>query len=463
MSNAPEHLSPEALTGFKEHTLDARALLAVDDHLAGCAECRARLLEPGDVAGAQVVLRAPAADHLEHLDLVGYVEGALSAERTLEVRRHLDRCPPCQLAESDLRQTRLELDEAMGESVPAPRSRAVPWLAWLSVPALGLSAAAAVVLFLQVGSLRGRLRQEQARGDRFARAAQAAGDLEKQQQRLEERNRELESQLPASQADAERLRKEKADLESAFKLAQTGRTTVIRDGSGTVLLGPDGGSRVVKAEPLPQLASAALGGGDLALPPGLSALLAPAQVTRGGGGRFAVIGPSGTRIREVRPTLRWEPLAKATRYSVLLTDMSVGSPPVEYEVGKETHWLPPKPLERGHRYSWQVQAFAGEESAGTAPQAPDREARFEVLEAADNALLEAELASRKDSPLGRGLAFASAGLLDDAERELEPLAKANPGAPQLMALLQKLRAARTAGSAAKRDGAEAPRPGGSRP
>ena len=153
---------------------------------------------------------------------------------------------------------------------------------------------------------------------------------------------------------------------------------------------------------------------------------------------FRALAPIGTAVLDDRPTLRWTPSAGSRTYTVTVQDQTTGvassSPPL-----RTTEWTVAPSLVRGHRYTWQVAAAAGSTET-VAPRPPDPPAQFAVLDAATASSLERLPASH----LARGILYAQAGVLDDAERELEALSARNPGSPMAEALLKQVRAARNA-------------------
>ena len=116
-----------------------------------------------------------------------------------------------------------------------------------------------------------------------------------------------------------------------------------------------------------------------------------------------------------------------------LQDQSYGetmnSPPLP-----RTQWAPERPLERGRTYAWQVAASAGGKE-DVAPKPPAPPARFTVADASDAVRLERLPASH----LVRGVLYANAGLLDDAERELAALSVQNPNSEVADRLLKQIR------------------------
>lgn len=174
-------------------------------------------------------------------------------------------------------------------------------------------------------------------------------------------------------------------------------------------------------------------------PPDLRALRAGRSVLMGEGGSAPAFGPEapvGLRVSTPRPTFRWTRHPDATAYEVKVFDrdfnLQASSGPV---AGAE--WQPTRPLPAGRVLLWQVTARTGHGRL-SAPAAPQPEARFEV---ADGTLLGKVAERRRGAPsshLVAALAFLEAGLLDDAQAELEALAAQNPGAAPVTALPDRL-------------------------
>ncbi|HEX8353150.1 MAG TPA: hypothetical protein VF611_09640 [Pyrinomonadaceae bacterium] len=153
---------------------------------------------------------------------------------------------------------------------------------------------------------------------------------------------------------------------------------------------------------------------------------------------FAPRSPVGKVARETRPAFSWSPLAGARSYTVSVVD-SRYSPVAQSQTLKQTSWTPTAPLARGAVYSWQVTATLEDGTEVTSPSAPAPQARFRVLDAdADDRLTRLEKAAPK-SRLARGVAYAQAGLLDEAEAELTELLKENPRSLVARDLLRSLR------------------------
>jgi len=146
--------------------------------------------------------------------------------------------------------------------------------------------------------------------------------------------------------------------------------------------------------------------------------------------QFHLLSPLGYVVKEARPRLTWQALAQAKSYQVQIFDSSYNlvesSPKIE-----SASWTVAVPLERGKVYSWQVTAFLDRQSV-SAPQVPDPEARFEVLDAAG---FEALSKTKTAGHLASAIQFASMDLCEDALAEIEALKKENSN-PVLAAKLQ---------------------------
>jgi hypothetical protein len=183
----------------------------------------------------------------------------------------------------------------------------------------------------------------------------------------------------------------------------------------------------------------ALESGRLTLPPGLSELAGRQGALLGAADApaFHLTTPIATVVLDDRPTLRWTALPGPATYIVTLQDQTTGdaisSPPLQ-----QTEWVPAQPLERGRIYAWQVAGSAGGKES-LAPRPPDPPIRFIVATASDAARLE----RLPSSPLVRGVLFANAGLLDDAERELKTIGADSSDAARAAAFLEQLRQARS--------------------
>jgi len=127
------HPSARIRARYVEGTLSGDELLALDDHLSACAECRAALSPP--LSRAEASLRdALAGEHPEYEEIEGYVEETLPAAAMEEMKAHLALCAMCAEEVRDLR--------------PAvERSRPPQWTWWAVAAAVLLAILGAIALF----------------------------------------------------------------------------------------------------------------------------------------------------------------------------------------------------------------------------------------------------------------------------------------------------------------------------
>jgi hypothetical protein len=105
-----EHLTFDQLARFREGALDGAELLAADDHLAVCGDCRARL-QPGSRAaknwaelGRGLRASALAAEpHIEFESMRAFVDGDASQADRMRLETHLLECPDCRAEVDDLK------------------------------------------------------------------------------------------------------------------------------------------------------------------------------------------------------------------------------------------------------------------------------------------------------------------------------------------------------------------------
>lgn len=156
---------------------------------------------------------------------------------------------------------------------------------------------------------------------------------------------------------------------------------------------------------------------DLIRPPVIEIFDKSSIVLRGDDSKsesFNVTSPYSTVISNDRPTFHWTALNGASSYVVYVYDAKLNliktSDPVI-----ETHWLIPVRLGRGVIYTWTVTAFKdGKEFL--APTLPAR-AEFKIIEKSELDKLNSQI-KHMHSGIARGVLFAKAGLLGEAEREL---------------------------------------------
>jgi hypothetical protein len=185
---------------------------------------------------------------------------------------------------------------------------------------------------------------------------------------------------------------------------------------------------------------AALSGSAIEIPADVRRLRSSGGVLMGGGvsgGGFTLESPVGRVVESNRPLLKWQPLSGADKYKVGIFDENFNEVALSPEL-TATRWTPPE-LMRGRTYQWQVTAIRGKDEIRS-PVRPAPEAKFKVVDQAHYAAI--EKARRSGSHLLLGVAFANAGLIDDAERELKTVLQSNPDSDIVKRLIAEVRAAK---------------------
>jgi len=151
---------------------------------------------------------------------------------------------------------------------------------------------------------------------------------------------------------------------------------------------------------------------------------------------IALLGPVGTVVMSDHPVFRWRALDGADGYVVKIYDADFNEVAASPRLSG-TIWTATAPLQRGRTYSWQVTARVdGKKVMSPVKPAPD--ARFLVVSQANaNDLIHAKTLGG-NSHLTLGILYAQAGLLDDAERELQVLVRANPQSSLAQKLLRSI-------------------------
>ncbi len=417
-----EHLSAETLWSYQQRMLAVEALLAADEHLTVCADCRQRLDVAAPAAAAVVTLRADfahaRAEHLTFEQLSDLLEQRLDAPVRAQAEAHLQGCASCADEWEDLRAFSVSLTAPTVMAAPTGNASAPSSLERLRnyLSELGgdfgwlkLGALAACGLLIGWGAWRWQRRAPE--------------------------------NVQIVQSNATPTPTELAVPVTSPTIAPV--LLALKDGATSLSWQADGklasASFVLPADE--KRVRAALQTGDLELPSSLKTLRPQGDTMMGGGGTvgaFRLLVPVGQVTLNDRPQFQWQALPDETSYTVtvmgLNTDFTLTSPALT-----ANRWTPPQRLPRGRGYSWQVVALRnGKEVKAPASAAP--EARFRVVEAA--ALQEVARVRRAypNQRLLLGLTYARFGLLAEAEAELQALAVANPQAAVVRQWLKALRA-----------------------
>lgn len=466
MAQSP-HLTPEFIERYRQRALAPDELLALDDHVADCEACRARLAEAERKQEVYSFLRADfqaEADEptcLSYEQLAAYVDNTMDEVDREIAESHLEICPQCEQEVRDLRAFKglMSTYPAQDHAPLAPpswfdRQRAFWGRPFVSVP-LGIAGAAAVALVafwttarplrVEVANLQRQVTEERRKADALNREVatlpawksrteqiqQAAERIRQENLRLQQANQRLQARVQptpvprAPNPEGPGPTRGGNRPPSSVPAETDGLHLALNDGGRKSGLDPAG--RLVRVETYPPGVQAAWKTGKLAIPtsdiPGRGGILmgGPEDETT-----FAVRTPHGGIIESNRPTLSWNPLEGATGYKVYLFDERSQNESVESEIVSGTQWTVPQALKRGHLYRWEVVAYKDGEEIDKAPKPPDPAAKFKVLEEAKALELARARRAFGNSHLTMGVLYANNGLLEEAEREFQALVKANP-------------------------------------
>ena len=376
------HLDTATLRAYREKRLSPAGLLAADEHLPECEECRDALLDHDGCAAADSIITALTADdeHLGYETLESWVDDTLSPRERLAADNHLQRCAQCVADLADLR--------AIAASLPT--------MAKVARRGMALKIAAVILLAILGGATWLAIRP---------------------------RTQTLAMDIPVARMPS----------------AAVPPVATLRDGSGTISLRPDGSiAGVALSGTDAALVRDALANGRLTVTPRVTALRRDRGTLMGATRKsaFDAASPIGTFVRDTRPRFAWTRLKDGATYRVEIYDDSrnlvLESAPL-----KDLEWTPERDLARGRAYVWQVVATRGGERL-VAPQPPAPEAHFGVIDDAAAGRLETIARTQGRSHLVLAVAAAREGLLDDARRELDALAQLNPHSVTVAKLARSL-------------------------
>lgn len=381
-----KHLTEGQLADYRQRCLEPAELLAADDHLAACPQCREALSGVTASQTARFAARV-ATRHLEYEELESLVRQSLSAEDRARCNAHIAGCPQCKLEADDLRMFHEAFEKRHAPKL-APQVMKPVWGFGWWWPKLAVGGALAALV---------------------------AGVM-------------LWNQGPQKQP------------EKKVELAVS-----VRDGAGIVGLDPQG--KLVTPVPLSdedrQLLGSALSG-KLPAPQGIDNLRGKTSVLLGEAPKatFALVGPMGTTVVEQTPTFRWDPMPGATGYVVSVFDENFQQVAVSPRL-QGTTWTVRTPLPRGKTYSWQVTAHLAGNTEVRAPLPPAPEAKFRVLPAEQATPLEQAAQEPGSSHLLLAARYLQAGAIESAGRELEILREKNPDSALVASWTEQLKRLRS--------------------
>ena len=463
----PEHLTAREVERYNRRVLLPPELIEADAHLSSCATCRQLLSEKEETGVAINHLRAglhaegsAELEHPPHAQLAAYADRQLDEVDRELIDGHLLLCSECAEVMHDLRGF-LEMPvaapaeatavrQAEGQRTPSRPSLRLSLLSfwrsyteWLPLRAMGATAA----LLLVVGAAAivfYRTREKTAEDARVARVSPPPV-ADPSPQPTFEATPSPSIEQPGANAGAPGGVQPSRPTTNRNSARTVNRPAVaLEDGSRVTV---DDAGHVAGLDSLSpterQAVERALKTQRVEAPALLASLSAGAETLRGGGGEgvsFPVISPVGTAVITDRPTFRWRAFGGATSYVVSVYDRDFRKVAASAPQAS-TEWTIARPLGRGQVYSWHVTA-SREGQEVTSPEQPAPEAKFVVLDEAKAEELSRAGQVYKDSHLTMGALYARAGLLDEAERELQAALREHPRSSVARRLLRSVRALR---------------------
>lgn len=370
-----EHLTELELARYAARKMEGAALLEASDHLANCATCRRGLPRPQRAI-------SPNERSVSYDELVAWSDDRLDPLTRHEVEEKLRSSPQARAELDDLVAFRAEMN-----ALPArDHGREAAADAGSSRRSLRGMLALAAIVSVAVGSLWWSVTLRQI-------------------------------DVPA---------------------------TTLRDGGQTITVAANGSSNAFERfTPTMQARFAeAMRTGKLPLPEKVQALGGDRGVLAGSAeeaSALRVFAPVATAVREDRPQFRWDGVGEASSYKINVIEQNSGELIITQEiVANLTTWTAPTALRRGETYEWEVQAMRDGNVLAKSPMPPEPPARFRILSEVEVADFEKANRAAGDSHLARGLAAADAGLIDEARREFDLLAGANPDSPLVRQLLEQV-------------------------
>jgi hypothetical protein len=447
-----EHLSQIQLAGYGRRTLDADELLVVDRHLASCNDCYQRFTSILSSAGGQARsshnLSTESIEEPFHLDydqhLVAYVDGTANDIDREIVESHVALCTECAKDLQDLQEFRRQPVQATA----VRRSPRKPWMIQWQWPRVWNPQLTAV-LIIGVLILGMTIAVFLWTTYRMPSPVQQAGNTptpEANKQIPGDNKESLSPSGPVANPDkvaAQPSPQQKDD--KANQQSTQGPLIALNDGMGQVTLDQNGHLTGLQTLPpdLRKNIASVLVTRELQVTPALADLSPGSSGLRGGGSGQSLLmplEPTGIVIESDQPTFRWRAFPGGSDYVVTIYDSRLRSVQNSGPLAG-TEWTATSPLQRGVTYSWQISAMKDGRKV-VSPKPPMPEARFRVLDRnAVNALKDAKRL-HGNSHLAMGVLYWKYGLIDEAERELEALVRANPESTVAKELLTKLRSLR---------------------
>lgn len=432
-----EHLSAEIVERFHQQALGTGDRRVIYDHVLACEPCRQRVVDSRNEGVAFQAL----SDHLlpangdepYHLDyemIEGYVENKLDELDRSTAELHLEVCAECLAEATDLRESLATMRAATvpqylnKQSVRERLFRSMRFPAFstpLRIFAIVAFAAFVVIAAVFVWRLKSGGPSHGPAGSKDLSAESKPTPIQTSTPVPGVGNLPSPNHGPSPDRLAETTPKKRLNESPEEVLA-------LNDGPNKVTLDKSG--KLVGPEALPRESQQAVRDALLAQTiqkPDVLDELAGAEVSQraptGNEDSARVVYPVSAVIAENRPLFEWVPSKPARAYRVDVGNASFHQVAKSEELPATSRtWTAPSALKRGVVYTWIVRVIKDGTDASISSTS---QAKFKVLE--DGKVKELNrLKTTAQSHLALGVFYAREGMIAQAEREFQILAKKNP-------------------------------------
>ncbi|HTA41240.1 MAG TPA: hypothetical protein VK789_02265 [Bryobacteraceae bacterium] len=362
------HVSADQVERYLARVLPPAELIAMQDHVGNCADCREALAEAAAApfSAATPLLATDSDPHLLEGEMVAFVAQRMPEPRRAAVAAHLAWCELCRDSVAAMESVRSQVHPRRVASI---ESRRRPMPAWVSTAG---SAAAILLISLLIYFRAGEVR----------------------------------------------------------RVPPVAVVASLKDAGGTIELSADGTLRGLSGLSVAEeiLVRDSLRQGALPLGPRIAARASgrlravPGDSPKAD---FALIGPVDIKVLSDRPEFSWEASRNVLAYDVVVTNEHL-EPVAHSEKTKATSWQPAAPLPRGVALLWHVRAWHGDSTLAV-PAPPHPPARFEIAGQEVANRIEELRASDHPSHLLIAAICMHQGLRDEASKEIQTLGGENPG------------------------------------
>lgn len=416
-----EHLSKKRVAKYKNGALPLTELLATKQHLSECSAChdlvdKTTMVESMHNRLFSSLRTLPDNDsHLSYEQIANFVDRDLSANEREIAEAHLESCPDCRFEAISLQESQTESMEKPTSSLWYKLKGFVTSSRFL-FPMQAVLSSAVVLLLLYAVVLQGRIHT-----------------LNTQLQEVAQSNQALQDQIASLTANPT------SDPQGRAITPTNNLIATLSDNGHEISLDSQGNLSGFQklTEGQERLLKNALGSGRVKARGLVSDHNQGLEVRSGNSQPISQsLSPVGTVVPTTRPTFQWKPVAGATWFKVTIYNASANVVAESPEL-KESRWTPATDLRRGEIYSWEVTSQINSKEVLTPPR------KFKVLGADCVGELQRAKARAGSSHLLLGLLYADCGLIEEAEKELSALVRANPQSPKARNLLSSVRRLRS--------------------